>query len=241
MAEREAPLLGLAGDAGNNGSIRLLWRGCQAGKHSLFILAVGMAGGMQDPPHAYPEGGQGGHSRSCRTRSSQPQLEPSLPASAPGGAGGCLAPCKEGGQPALSSTHSGAQFGVTGLFPSHAHSPRLRGLSPSSLNPPVQPRQSTSPSCWLPVPQFPLTHPPAPGPDPSSNPPKHRLGVSDHSPKSGCCKEGGQAEAGWGKAERWTSGRGKGTVTWKQPDNGHRPHRENKAAGELGHRSWPGG
>lgn len=203
MAEREAPLLVLAADAGNNGSIRLLWRGCQAGKHSLFILAVGMAGGMQDPPHACPEGGQGGHSRCCRTRGSRPQreprrlLEPSLPASAPlpvpapGGAGGCLAPCKEGGQPALSSTHAGAQFGVTELFPSHAHSPRLWGLSPSSLNPPVQPRQSTSPSCRVPVPQFPLTHPPAPGPDPSSNPPKHRPGVSDHSPKSGCCKERG--------------------------------------------------
>lgn len=26
------------------------------------------------------------------------------------------------------------------------------------------------------------------------------------------------------------SRRGKGTVTWKQPDNGHGPHRENKAA-----------
>lgn len=51
MAEREAPLLVLAAGAGNNGSIRLLWRSCQASKHFLFILAVGMAEGMQDPPH----------------------------------------------------------------------------------------------------------------------------------------------------------------------------------------------
>lgn len=49
MAEGEAPLLVLAAQAGNNGSIRLLWRGCQASKHFLFILAVGTARGMQDP------------------------------------------------------------------------------------------------------------------------------------------------------------------------------------------------
>lgn len=49
MAEGEAPLLVLAAQAGNNGSIRLLWRGCQASKHFLFILAVGTARGMRDP------------------------------------------------------------------------------------------------------------------------------------------------------------------------------------------------
>lgn len=35
--------------------------------------------------------------------------------------------------------------------------------------------------------------------------------------------------AGQAEAEH-RSRRGKGTVTWKQPDNGHGPHRENKAA-----------
>lgn len=49
MAEGEAPLLVLTARAGNNGSIRLLWRGCQASKHFLFILAVGTARGMRDP------------------------------------------------------------------------------------------------------------------------------------------------------------------------------------------------
>lgn len=57
MAECEAPLLVLAAGAGNNGSIRLLWRSCQASKHFLFILAVGMAREMQDPPHVGPQEG----------------------------------------------------------------------------------------------------------------------------------------------------------------------------------------
>lgn len=57
MAEREAPLLVLAAGTGNNGSIRLLWRSCQASKHFLFILAVGMAKGMLDPPHVGPQEG----------------------------------------------------------------------------------------------------------------------------------------------------------------------------------------
>lgn len=201
MAEREAPLLVLAADEGNNGSIRLLWRGCQAGKHSIYSgsghgqrdagssagLPRGRAGRtqpvLQDTRQPAPAGAEvaAGALPACIS----PRAVP-----APGGAGGCLAPCK-GGQPVLSSTRSRARFGVTGLFPSHARSPRLWGLSPSLLKPPVQPRQSMSPSCWVPVPQFLVTHPPAPVPDPGSNPPEHRPGVSDHSPKSGCCKEGG--------------------------------------------------
>lgn len=36
---------------------------------------------------------------------------------------------------------------------------------------------------------------------------------------------------GWGKAQCQKSGRGKGMVTWKQPDNGHWLHWEK--AGEL--------
>lgn len=238
MAEREAPLLVLAADAGNNGSIRLLWRGCQAGKHFLFILAVGTARGMQDPPHACPEGRQGGHRRCCGTQGSRPWWEPErlqeppLPVPAPRGAGWRLAPCREGGQPVLSSPHSGARFGFTQLLPSHTRSPRPWVLSPSSLRP-QQPRQSLSPSPRVPVPRSLLTHP-APGPDPGPNPPGDGLGVSNHSPKSGSCRGGAQAEASQGKAEHRRSRRGKGTVTWKQPDNSPGPHRENKAAGEPG-------
>lgn len=55
MAEREAPLLVLAADVGNNSSIWLLWRGCQAREHFLFILAEGTATEMQNPSHAGPE------------------------------------------------------------------------------------------------------------------------------------------------------------------------------------------
>lgn len=55
MAERKAPLLVLTADVGNNSSIWLLWRGCQASEHFLFILAEGTAREMQDPPHAGPE------------------------------------------------------------------------------------------------------------------------------------------------------------------------------------------
>lgn len=71
MAEREAPLLVLAADVGNNGSIRLLWWSCQAGKHFLFILAVGMAREMLDSPHACPRVGREdragavGHAAGC--------------------------------------------------------------------------------------------------------------------------------------------------------------------------------
>lgn len=55
MAEGEAPLLVLTARAGNNGSIRLLWRGCQASKH---FLLVGTARGMWDPLLACPEAGR---------------------------------------------------------------------------------------------------------------------------------------------------------------------------------------
>lgn len=46
MAERKAPLLVLAADAGKNGSMRLLWRGGLSGKPRLLILAEGTAAGI---------------------------------------------------------------------------------------------------------------------------------------------------------------------------------------------------
>lgn len=150
--------------------------------------------------------------------------------------------CKEGGQLVLSSPHSEAGFGVTQLLPSHARSPRPRGLSPSSLSPPAAEAEH------IPIPLGSCTpipaHPPRSGARPRLKPTRGTgRGSATAALNLGVAEVGGQAEAGWGKAERRRSGRGKGTVTWKQPDNGRRPHRENKAAGEPGRRSrcWPGG
>lgn len=58
-----------------------------------------------------------------------------MPDPAPGGAGWRLAPCKEGGEPVLSSPHSRAGFGVTQLFPSLAHSQGV-GAQPQFAEPP---------------------------------------------------------------------------------------------------------
>lgn len=200
MAECEAPLLVLAADVGNNGSIRLLWRDCQASKHFLFILAVGMAGGMQDPLHACPRGGQGGHCRCCRTGSSRPQQQPRhllelpLPVVPParpsprecrlapgslqgGGTAHTAFPQLWGwvwGHPALSLLHLLPQAMGAQLQLSESRSSRGR----------AHPHPAGFPCRSL------HTHP-APGPDPGSNPPGHRLGVSNYSPKSGCCRCGG--------------------------------------------------
>lgn len=78
MAEGEAPLLVLAAQAGNNGSIRLLWRGCQASKHFLFILAVGTARGMRDPLLACPEAGREDSAGAAGRRANGPKQEPEL-------------------------------------------------------------------------------------------------------------------------------------------------------------------
>lgn len=229
MAEHEAPLLVLAADAGNNGSIRLLWRGCQASKHFLFILAVGMAGGMQDPLHACPRGGQGGHRRCCRTCGNRPQWEPRrllelpLPAAAP-------APLPALAPPACPSptgcrlAPGSLQGGGTAraLFPQlwgwvWGHPalslpcplPQAPGAQPQLTEPPSSRGRGYPHPARFPHPNPRLSHP-APGPDPSSNPPEDRLGVSDGGPKSGCCRGGARLRLAGGRPSTRGAGGGRG-------------------------------
>lgn len=125
MAEHEAPLLVLAANVGNNGSIRLLWRSCQAGKHFLFILAVGMARGMLDPPHACPRAGR------------EDRAGAAGHVAAAGAVPAAPAPTRTRDSP-CSSSHSatGTDSGTDSLL---SCSPRLWGLSPFAEPPP--PRQ----------------------------------------------------------------------------------------------------
>lgn len=173
---------------------------------------------------AGPSGSRGGcWSCPCLQPLQPPCLhQHSLPIPALKGAGLCLAPCKDGGQSILSSPCSRAGFEVTHCYPSHSCSSRPWGVSLSSLSTPAAEAEHI-PILWgsyIPTPD----QPPFSGarsqlkPTQGSVAPALNLGIAEQGP-------------GWGKAQCQRSGRGKGMVTWKQPDNSHQLQWEK--AGEL--------
>lgn len=187
MAEREAPLLVLAADAGNNGSIRLLWRGCRGGSaRCLFWQRAGPEGrgilrtpaptaGREDTAGAVGHGMAAGAAPAC------------------GSPWGCSPHCLP---PALGLGVGSPSWGGDPIFPPIPAAPGRGGSAPACRAPHTAKARGTSPSRCVPAPR-PLLTPPAPGPGPSSHPLGHRPGLSG--PKSGHCRGGGRAGPAGGR------------------------------------------
>lgn len=189
MAEREAPLLVLAADAGNNGSIRLLWRGRRGGSaRCLFWRQAGPGGRgiLRTPaPTAGREDTAGavGHGAAAGAAPAHASLGGCSPHCLPSALGPRVGSPSRDGDPPFPPT------------------PAAAGAQPPPAEPPTQPRhraQGTSPSRCVPAPRPLPTHPAA-GPAPSSHPPGHPPGLSDCSPQSGRCSRGGRAGPAGGR------------------------------------------